>query len=105
CVLGLGPNLFYNSSMQSCIVVCRATKSKSHKNRVVFIDAANEVTRERAQSFLLPEHIERITAAYRGFKDQANIATVATIEQIKKNDWNLNIPLYVQSETSLARPN
>lgn len=99
-VIGLGPNLFYNSSMQSCIVICRAAKPQERKNKVLFIDAVNEVTRERAQSFLLSEHIEKIISTYQAFKDQAGFATVATIEDIKKRDCSLNIPLYVRSQTT-----
>lgn len=52
CVLGLGPNLFYNSPMKACVVVCRTAKPKARKGRILFINAVNEVTRERAQSVL-----------------------------------------------------
>jgi len=70
CVLGLGPNLFYNSPMEACIVVCRTAKPRERKNRILFINAVNEVTRERAQSFLTDEHIERIVAAYRRYENE-----------------------------------
>ena len=53
-VIGLGPNLFYNSPMESCIVICNRKKTAARKGKVIFIDAVNEVTRERAQSFLKP---------------------------------------------------
>lgn len=99
-IIGLGPNLFYNSSMQSCIVVCRAAKPKEHREKVLFIDAADEVARERAQSFLLSDHIGRITSSYQAFKDQPGFATVATLNEIEKNHWSLNIPLYVQSKAT-----
>jgi len=101
-IIGLGPNLFYNSSMQSCIVVCRASKPKGHQNRILFIDAVNEVTRERAQSFLTEDHIKRIVGAYRAFRTEDSFATVATLDDIKKNKWSLNIPLYVQTHTTKA---
>lgn len=52
CVLGLGSNLFYNSPMEACVVICRMRKPKNRKNKILFINAVNEVTRERAQSFL-----------------------------------------------------
>ena len=67
-VIGLGPNLFYNSPMESCIVVCRSTKPTERAGKVLFIDAVNEVTRERAQSFLTPEHIDRIASVFRAFE-------------------------------------
>jgi len=68
-VIGLGPNLFYNSPMESCIVICNRKKSAACKGKVIFIDAVNEVTRERAQSFLTPAHQQRILDAYKTFAD------------------------------------
>lgn len=95
CVLGLGPNLFYNSPMEACVVVCRTAKPKARKNKILFINAVNEVTRERAQSFLTDDHIERIVRAYEIFKDEPGLARVATLEEIRAKDGNLSIPLYV----------
>ena len=65
--IGLGPNLFYNSPMESCIVICnRQARPAARKGKVLFIDAVNEVTRERAQSFLKPEHQQRILTRLQG---------------------------------------
>ena len=79
CVLGLGPNLFYNSPMEACVVICRAAKPKERKGRILFINAINEVTRERAQSFLTDDHIEHIVKAYEDFTDESGFARVATL--------------------------
>ena len=95
CVIGLGPNLFYNSSMEACIAICRTSKPKARKGRLLFINAINEVTRERAQSFLTDEHIDRIVAAYRNFKDEPGLARVVALEEVRNQGGNLNIPLYV----------
>lgn len=95
CVLGLGPNLFYNSPMEACVVICRTTKPKGRKGRVLFINAVNEVTRERAQSFLTDAHIQRIVRAYRAFADDPGFARVATLDEIRAKEANLSIPLYV----------
>lgn len=100
CVIGLGPNLFYNSPMEACILVCRMQKPKARKGKILFINAVNEVTRERAQSFLTEEHIQRILAAYNGFKDEAGFTKVASLEEICKQNGNLNIPLYVTQPKS-----
>ena len=83
CVLGLGPNLFYNSPMEACVVVCRTRKPEERRGRILFINAVNEVTRERAQSFLTDEHIERIVGAYRAFSNEAGFAYVATLPEIR----------------------
>jgi type I restriction enzyme M protein len=95
CVLGLGPNLFYNSPMEACVVICRTAKPKTRKGRILLINAVNEVTRERAQSFLTDEHIERIVKAYEQFKNEPGFACVATLDEIRAKDGNLSIPLYV----------
>ena len=100
CVLGLGPNLFYNSPMEACIVICRTAKPKAHKGKILFINAVDEVTRERAQSFLTDDHIERIVKAYKKFKDEPGFTRVATLEQIRTKDGSLNIPLYVEAVTT-----
>jgi len=96
CVLGLGPNLFYNSPMEACVVICRMNKPHTQHNKVLFINAVNEVTRERAQSFLEDDHIQRILEAYQGFNDIDGFAYVATTEEILAKQANLNIPLYVR---------
>jgi type I restriction enzyme M protein len=96
CVLGLGPNLFYNSPMEACVVICRTQKPAGRKRKVLFIDAVHDVARERAQSFLKPEHQSRILSAYKAFSDILGFAKVATIEEILDKDANLSIPRYVR---------
>ena len=73
------------------------------KGRILFINAVNEVTRERAQSFLTDEHIERIVKAYERFKDEPGFARVATLEEIRAKEGNLSIPLYVAAKGNEAR--
>jgi type I restriction enzyme M protein len=98
CVLGLGPNLFYNSPMEACIVICRMNKPADRRGRVLFINAVDEVTRERSMSTLKPEHQERIADAYHAFADVDGFAKVATLDEIRANDGNLSIPLYVRGK-------
>lgn len=105
CVLGLGPNLFYNSPMEACVVICRANKPKARRNKILFINAVNEVTRERAQSFLTDDHIERIVQVYRDFTDEEGFARVATVEEVQAKNSNLSIPLYVRAEGANAGAN
>jgi type I restriction enzyme M protein len=103
CVLGLGPNLFYNSPMEACVVVCRTQKPKARRGKILFINAVNEVTRERAQSFLTDEHLKRIVRAYQKFKDEPGFTSVVPIETIRAKDGNLSIPLYVANEETTAQ--
>ncbi|MCW2313405.1 type I restriction system adenine methylase HsdM [Rhodoferax antarcticus] len=95
-VIGLGPNLFYNSPMESCIVICNRKKPAARKGKVLFIDAVAEVTRERAQSFLKPEHQKRILDTFKAFADVPGFAKVATLAEIAAVAGNLSIPLHVK---------
>lgn len=99
-VIGLGPNLFYNSPMEACIVICRSAKSSERKGRVLFVDAVKEVTRERAQSFLTPDHIARIVGVYEAFHEEEGFAAIATLGEIAERGANLSIPLYVRRAAS-----
>ena len=101
-VVGLGPNLFYNSPMESCIVVCRSAKPADRAGKVLFIDAVNEVMRERAQSFLTDDHIDRIASAFHAFADDEGFAAVASLDEIADKGHNLSIPLYVDRPNGLS---
>jgi type I restriction enzyme M protein len=96
CVLGLGPNLFYNSPMEACVVICRTQKAPERRGKILFIDAVHEVARVRAQSFLKPEHQERILKAYQAYPDEPGFAKVASNEEALAKDGNLSIPRYVR---------
>ena len=96
CVLGLGANLFYNSPMEACVVICRTRKSEGRREKILFINAVDEVTRERAQSFLTEMNQEKILAVYRGFADAEGFSRVVGLDEIRNNNHNLNIPLYVR---------
>lgn len=98
CVIGLGANLFYNSPMEACIMICRMTKRPERRGQVLFINAVNEVERKNAQSYLEERHIERIADAYKNYCNEDNFAKVATIRDIEDNNFSLSIPLYVKSE-------
>ena len=93
-VIGLAPNLFYNSPMEACVMVCRTKKSKKAKGRILFINAVGEVTRKNAESKLETVHIEKILKAYRERTSDGVFAYDATLEEIAAKDWSLAISLY-----------
>ena len=96
CVLGLGPNLFYNSPMEACVVVCRSRKPAERQGRILFIDAVDAVARERAMSFLRPEHQTRIVDAYHAFAEEPGFARAVPLADVAAQDYSLSIPLYVK---------
>ena len=99
CVLGLGPNLFYNSPMEACVLICRTSKPPERRGKVLFINALNEVAREKAQSFLKPEHQAKILETYQDFADKPGFAFVATTEEVLAKNGDLSIPNYVEKVT------
>lgn len=102
CVIGLAANLFYNSPMEACIMICRMTKRPERRGQVLFINAVKEVERKNAQSYLEERHIRKISEAYHQYSDKAGFARVATIQDIADHNFSLSIPLYVKQETEAA---
>jgi len=100
CVIGLGANLFYNSPMEACIVICRMNKLPNRRGQILLINAVNEVIRKNAQSWLEDSHIKKISDAYESYSDIENFAKIITIADAKKNGWSLSIPLYVREAVS-----
>ena len=97
CIIGIGKNLFYNSPMEACIVICNTGKPKERKGKILFINAKDEITRKNAQSYLEDCHIQRIADSYNNFATEYGFSAVATIEEIssEKNDCSLGISKYV----------
>lgn len=98
CIIGLGPNLFYNSPMEACVVICRTQKAPERRGKLLLINAVDEVTRERAQSFLKDDHIQRIADSYRAFADEEGFARVISFKEARDQNANLNIALYVRKK-------
>ena len=82
------------------MVFCRSRKPDERRGKVLLIDAVAEIARERAMSFLRPEHQTRIAAAYAAYADEEGFAAVATLEAIAANDHSLSIPLYVKRKAA-----
>ncbi|MEN9945852.1 MAG: hypothetical protein RLZZ293_238 [Pseudomonadota bacterium] len=93
-VIGLPANLFFGTSIPACIMVFK--KNRQEKD-VLFIDASNEFEKNKNQNNLTNEHINKILETYRNRKDVKKYAHLATLEEIKDNEYNLNIPRYVDT--------
>lgn len=97
CVIALGKNLFYNSSMESALLIRRTNKEVSKKNKILFINAFEEVKDEKTISYLLDHHIEKIFQAYKNFVDVEGFARVIDVDEVMKNDGSLLVTKYVKS--------
>lgn len=100
CVIGLGPNLFYNSPMEACLLITKTNKEASKKGRVLIINAVKEVRQDKNIAFLESQHIERIYAAYKTFQDQDGFCKVVDIQEILSHKASLNMSLYVSNVNS-----
>lgn len=95
-VIGLGSNIFYGTQLAACIMVFKRKKDVKKAGKVLFIDASDQIRTGRAQNFLKEEHVNQIFDWYKQYQDVENYVKVATLDDIVENDFNLNIPLYVE---------
>ena len=93
-VIGLPANLFFGTGIPATILIFK--KGRSNRD-VLFIDASREFDKAKNQNTLSPEHIEKILETYKARKEVEKYAHVATLEEIQENDYNLNIPRYVDT--------
>ena len=99
CVIALGKNLFYNSIMESCLLITNNNKQNYRKGKVLFIDAREELKREKTISYLMPEHISKIYKAYADFESIEGFTYVSNIDEIFNKEASLNVPLYVKNSS------
>lgn len=95
-VIGLAPNLFYGTGLAACVLVLRTQKPETTAGKVLIVNGETLFKRGRNQNTLEPEHAAILLGAYRDFTDQPGLAHVATLGEIEKQGFNLNIPLYVE---------
>ncbi len=95
-VIGLGSNIFYGTQLAACVLVFKQIKQDKKKGKVLFIDASDQIRVGRAQNYLEPENVIQIYNWFSNYQDVENYVKVAGLEELKGNDYNLNIPLYVE---------
>ena len=95
-VIGLGANIFYGTQLAACVLIFRQNKEASKKKKVLFIDGSDQVRVGRAQNYLEENHVKQIYDWITAFENVENYVKVVTYDDIAENDFNLNIPLYVE---------
>ncbi|KXA92562.1 restriction endonuclease subunit M [candidate division MSBL1 archaeon SCGC-AAA259E17] len=101
CVILLPEKLFYNTGAPGTILVFNKDKPKEKEDKVLFINASDEYEDHpevRKLNILADENIEKIAEAYRGFENKEGFSRVVPLEEIRENDYNLNVTLYVFPE-------
>ncbi len=96
-VIGLPANLFYSTGIPVCILVLKKCKKPDD---VLFINAAEHFVKGKRQNQLTEEHIEKIVATYQFRKEESRYSRRVGMEEIAKNDFNLNIPRYISTATA-----
>lgn len=95
-VIGLGANIFYGTQLAACVLIFRQSKEASKKKKVLFIDGSDQVRVGRAQNYLEENHVQQLFDWYSAFENVENYVKVVSLGEIAENDYNLNIPLYVE---------
>ena len=95
----LAQNLFFGASIPVATCVLNKARPDARRSKVVFVDTAQHLCfrQGKAQRFLDREHISKIVEAYEAFEDVHRFAHVADLEEIKTNDFNLNISRFVDT--------
>ncbi len=93
-VIGLPENLFFGAGVAACILIFKKNRVD---NKIVFIDASNYFEKGKNQNILRSEDIEKIVRAYKDKTEIKKYCHIATIDEIKENDYNLNIPRYIDT--------
>lgn len=93
-VIGLPANLFYSTGIPTVVLVFRKNRTNSD---ILFIDASKHFEKSKNQNRLRKEDIDLIIKTYEDRKDVDKLAHVASLDEIKENDYNLNIPRYVDT--------
>ncbi len=94
-VIGLPANIFYGTGIPTCILVLK--KNREHADTVLFIDASQHFEKVKTQNVLRPEDIDRIIATYKTRAAEDKYSYVAPLSELAENDYNLNIPRYVDT--------
>lgn len=94
-IIGLPANIFYGTSIPTCIIVMK--KCRKEDDNILFIDASKEFEKVKTQNKLREEHIRKIIETYRDRKEIEKYSHCATLQEIADNDYNLNIPRYVDT--------
>lgn len=94
-IIGLPPNIFYGTGIPTCILV--AKKCRKEDDSILFIDASREFEKVKTQNKLRPEHIRKIVDTYRNRNEIEKYSHLASLQEIADNDYNLNIPRYVDT--------
>lgn len=105
CVIGLGPNLFYNSPMEACLLITKTNKEQIKKDKILFINAVKEVRQDKNIGYLDQTHIDKIFSAYSKFESEDNFAVLVDKQEVLDKNANMAINLYIRPDSLVNEEN
>ena len=94
-IIGLPANIFYGTSIPTCVIVVR--KNRKPEDDILFIDGSNDFEKSKNQNYLRDEDVDKIVDTYRNRKEIEKYSKKVSMKEIEENDYNLNIPRYVDT--------
>jgi type I restriction enzyme M protein len=94
-VIGLPANIFYGTGIPTCILVFK--KCREDSGNILFIDASNEFEKIKTQNYLTNENVTKIVDTFKSRETIDKYSHLASLDEVKENDYNLNIPRYVDT--------
>jgi type I restriction enzyme M protein len=99
CIIGLGPNLFYNSPMEACLLITKTNKEVSKRNKILFINAVKEVRQDKNIGFLDQAHIDKIFNTYKKFESVENFSVLVDKQDVLDKKSNMAINKYIRPDS------
>ena len=94
-IVALPPKLFYGTGIPGCVLILNRNKPDDRKNKIIFIYAAKDYEEGKDRNKLRESDIEKIVSAFKDYKDVDKYCHIAKFEELKENEFNLNVPRYV----------
>jgi type I restriction enzyme M protein len=94
-VIGLAPNLFYGTTIAANVMVLRSTKGPDRRGKILMVDGEALFKKGRNQNSLDADHVDLLASAYRSPADIDSVSKVVSLAEVKANDFNLSVPLYI----------
>ena len=99
-IIALPPKLFYGTGIPGCVLILNRKKPEKRKNKIIFIHAAKDFEEGKVRNLLREEDIKKIDSAFTKFEEIAGYCHIANFDELKENEFNLNVPRYVDISAS-----
>lgn len=94
-IVALPPKLFYGTGIPGCVLILNRNKLQNRKNKIIFVYATKDYEEGKVRNKLRVSDIQKIISAFKDYKDVDRYCHIAEFEELKENEFNLNVPRYV----------